>query len=143
MKARNQLHIARDVGTADMKQSYHAESSPNSSAVLAVTVLADIEDVLAVIRTAALLGKSFKGSTSVDLPGEDTIHIESADNLSQASLAKLLDSIQGKLCKLGSSQAPVFAVEATITAASFLANGAVSVHVRGIEPAPKRPTVAR
>jgi len=143
MKARNQLHVERDIGTPHIKPPYHAESSPNSSAVLAVTVLADTEDVLAVIRTAALLGKSFKASTSVDLPGEDPIHIESGDNLSQASLAKLLDSIQRKLYKLGSSQAPVFAVEATITAASFLASGAVSVNIRGIHSVPKRPTVAR
>ena len=143
MKARNQLHVEREIGTLHIEPSYHAESSPNSSAVLAVTVLADIEDILAVIRTAVLLGKNFRASTSVDLPGEDAIHIEASENVSQASLAKLLDSIEDKLCRLGSSQAPVFALEATMTAASFLANGAVSVHVRGTNSVPKRPTVAR
>ena len=143
MTARHHLQVRRGIGAIDIAESYHAESLPNSSVILAVTVLADIEDVLAVIRTAALLGKSFKASTSVDLLGENAIHIESGENLSQASLTKLLDVIQGKLCKQGSSQAPIFALEASITAASFLASGAISVHIRGTDSVPKRPAVAR
>ena len=143
MRARDQLRVRRGVRTIGTVESYHAESSPNSSALLAVTVLADVEDVLAVIRTAALLGKSFKASTSVDLLGEDDLHIESGENLSQASLARLLEVIQCKLSKQGSSQAPIFALEATITAASFLASGAISVHIRGADSVPKRPAVAR
>ena len=143
MKARHQFQVRRSIGAIDTAESYHAESLPNSSAIFAVTVLADIEDVLAVIRTAALLGKSFKASTSVDFMGEDAIHIESGDSPSQASLAKLLDVIQGKLCKQGSSEAPIFALEASITAASFLASGAIAVHIRGTDSVPKRPGVAR
>jgi len=143
MKARHQFPVRRGIGTIDKAASYHVESSPNSSVMFVVTVLADIEDVLAVVRTAALLGKNFKASTSVNLLGEDAIHIGPEDDLSQASLAKLLEVIQGRLCKQGSSRAPVFALEASITAASFLAAGTISVHIRGTDLVPKRPTVAR
>jgi hypothetical protein len=143
MKARRQLQVRRGIDTIDIAQSYHPDSSPNSSAVLSVTVLADIEDVLAVIRTAALLGKSFKASTSIDLPGGDTIQIEAGDNLSDESLLKMLRSMQSKLCKQGPSQAAAFALEANITAASFLAAGTISVHIRAADSFPKRPTVAR
>ena len=143
MKARRQLQVRSGIDAIEITQSYHPDSSPNSSAMLSVTVLADVEDVLAVMRTAALLGKSFKASTSVDLPGGDTIHIESGDSLSDESLLKMLGSIHSKLCKQGASQAAVFALEANITAASFLAAGTISVQIRAAESFPKRPTVAR
>ena len=143
MKARRQLQVRRGIDAIDIAQSYHPDSSPNSSAILSVTVLADVEDVLAVIRTAALLGESFKASTSVDLLGGDTILIESGDNPSDASLLKMLGSIQSKLCKQGRPQAAVFALEANITAASFLAAGTISVHIRAADSFSKRPTVAR
>ena len=143
MKARRQLQVRRGIDAIGIAQSYHPDSSPNSSAILSVTVLADVEDVLAVIRTAALLGKSFKASTSVDLPGGDTILIESGDNPSGASLLKMLGSIQSKLRKQGPSQAAVFALEANITAASFLAAGTISVHIRAADSVLKRPTGAR
>ena len=143
MKARQQLQVRRGVGTIEGPPSHHVESSPNSSAMLAVTVLADIEDVVAVIRTAALLGNSFKASTSVEVFGEDAIRIEPGENLSHGALEKSLEVIHGKLCRRGYSQAPAFAVEASITAASFLAAGTISVHIRGTDSGPKRPTIAR
>ena len=143
MKTRNQLQVRRSIGTFDTEQSYHAGSIPNSSAILAVTVLANIEDVLAAVRTAALLGRSLKAAILVNLPGKDTIHIESGENVSEASLLRTLDSIRGKLRKQGPSQAQVFALEATIAAASFLAPGTISMHIRGTDSVPKRPTVAR
>lgn len=143
MKARRQLQVRRGIDTNDIAQSCHPDSLPNSSAMLSLTVLADLEDVLAVIRTAALLGKSFQASTSVDLPGGDTVHIESGDNLSDESLLKMFGLIQSKLCKQGPAQAAVFALEANITAASFLASGTISVHIRAADSVRKRPTVAR
>lgn len=135
---RHQVH-----GVTEPAPSYHVESAPNSSAVLAVTVLAEIKDVLAVIRTAALLGNSFKASTLVDVMGEDAIYLESGENLSQASLESVLDSVQHKLCEYRSSQAPVFALEANITAASFLTAGTISVHIRSVASGPERPIIAR
>ena len=143
MKARHQIHGGRS-NAIESVPSYQAESSPNSSAILAVTVLASIEDVLAVIRTAALLGNNFRASTSVDLLGEGAIHIESSENSSQASLEDVLSSVQRKLSEHRSSQEPVFAVEASITAASFFTTGAISVNIRRTaDSVPKRPVIAR
>jgi hypothetical protein len=135
---RHQVH-----GVTEPAPSYHVASAPNSSAILAVTVLAEIKDVLAVIRTAALLGNSFKASTLVDVMGEDAIYLESGENLSQASLESVLDSVQHKLSEYRSSQAPVFALEANITAASFLTAGTISVHIRSVASGPERPIIAR
>ena len=143
MKARQQLGVRRGTGAVEAAPSQHAESSPNLSAILAVTVLADIEDVLAVIRTAALLGNSFKAATSIEVFGEDAVRIEPGENLSRGALEKSLHVIHGKLRRQGASQPPLFTLEASITAASFLAAGTVSVHIRGTDSVPKRPTIAR
>lgn len=40
-------------------------------------------------------------------------------------------------------QVSILALEANITAASFLAAGAISVHIRDTDSSPTRPTVAR
>jgi hypothetical protein len=122
-----------EIGSTDGAEIFHAESLPNSSAVLAVTVLADIADVVAVIRTAALLGRSFNVSTAVDLPGESAIQIEANKNVSAAVLNKLLQSIEAKLRTQVLSPTPIFTLEAAVTAASFLAAGTISVRIRGTE----------
>ncbi len=138
MKGRHQAQVATEAAL-----SYHPESAPNSSAVLAVTVLAGIEDVLALIRTAALLGRDLKASTSVDVLGEGAIYLGPDHNGSQVSLDNVLGSIEEKLYLHGASQPPVFAVQANITAASFLTAGTITVLVRSFEPIPVRPTLAR
>lgn len=143
MKVRSQFQIRRGNGTSDTAESYHAESAPNSSVVLAVSVLAEIEDVLAVIRTAAILGNSFRTSTSVNVLGKDTVCIESGMNLTRESLDRVLDSIQTKLRAHRSSQPPVFALEANISAASFLRVGTISVHIRNAVSIPEPPILAR
>ena len=143
MRARHQVGGGR-ANAVETVPSYHAESSPNSSAILAVTVLADVDDVLAVIRTAALLGSNFKASMEINLPGQSAIHIESGKSSSRESLESLLRSIQGKLSEHQALKKRVFAVEASITAASFLTRGAISVHIhKAGDSAPRRPVIAR
>jgi len=142
MKARDAVHGSRITFVENPRK--RIESAPNSSAILAVTVLGDTEDVLAVVRTAALLGNSFKASTSVDLLGESAMHIESGENCSAASLENLMRSVERKLSGQGTSQVPAFAVEASITAASFLTIGSISVNVRKVcDSAPGRPIISR
>ena len=138
MKARDQLHGSRS--TLAEAPPNRAESAPNSSAILAVTILGDTEDVLAVVRMAALLGNSFRASTSIDLLGESAIHIESGENGSPASLGNLMRLVERKLSEQRTSQVPAFAVEASMTAASFLSIGSISVNVRKVaDSAPKGP----
>jgi hypothetical protein len=144
MKARDQFQAPRPIRAADGAELYGTESAPNSSTILAVTVLAGTEDVLAVIRTAALLGKSFKAATSINVLGERTIRIEPEDDLPPASLARVLEVVESILPDRGPAAAPMFALEVSITAASFLAGGMISVHVRGTDgPMSERAAIAR
>lgn len=144
MKAGHDLQMRnKQVCAADRAETCHPESLPNSSAVLAVTVLADIADVLAVIRTAALLGKSCNISTAVDLPGESAMHIEPSNKVSAASLNKLLRSIEAKLHTQAISLTPIFTLEAAVTAASFLAAGTISVRIRRAELGSETGTLTR
>ena len=138
MKGRQQIHGSRS-SVIEVAPACHTDSLPNSSAVLAVTVLADVEGVLAVIRTAALLGRSFKATTSVNLFGEDAIQVECDECNSDAPLERHLSLVRGKLSELRPSESGVFAVEVGITAASFLTIGAISVLIRHVE----RPVIAR
>jgi hypothetical protein len=119
------------------------EALSNSSAVLAVTAEANLEEISAVLRTAILLGKTLNASVSVDLFGEGTIVIEAADNQSKKSLAGILNSILGKLRKWAPARAKVFALEASLTAGSFLSVGIISLRIRGANSVSKRPMVAR
>ena len=143
MKARHQVNGGRPNGIETVPP-YHADSPPNSSAILVLTVLADLDDVLAVIRTAAVFGNNFNASTEIDLLGKSAIRVESGGNTSRESLENVLDSIESKLSKYAVPKLPVFAVETSITAASFLTRGAISVHVRkAADSAPKGPMIAR
>jgi len=144
MKAKNEVHSSRST-LVEAPPRNRVESAPNSSAILAVTVLGDTQDVLAVVRTAALLGSSFKASTSVDLLGEGAMHIEPRENDSPASLENLMRLVERKLAEQkSSSQVRACAVEASITAASFLTIGSISVNVRKVhDSAPKRPIISR
>jgi hypothetical protein len=143
MKTQRQFPLqpgGRAIQTAD---TGHPESSPNSSVIFGVSVAADIDDVLAVIRTAMLLAKSFKISTRVDLPEEEPIFIEPAGDPSQVLQRETLEIIQGKLRIQGASQETLFAVEASITNASFLTAGTISLRIRATDSVVQRPIVAR
>jgi hypothetical protein len=143
MKTRHRFQVRQGAGAIGAVETSLVVSSPTSSVILAATVLADADDVLAVIRTAILLGKSFSVSTSVDLPGENPVHIEPGEGLPAAVLSKKLHSMQDKFRKQGYSLTPVFALEVSITAASFLAAGTISVRIGAADSGAKRPAVAR
>jgi len=115
----------------------------NSSAVLAVTMPADTQDVMAVIRTAALLGKNLNAPTRIGIPGESEIRFAPAECLTSASLGNLLDSIQAKLCRLADLTAAPFTLEATITAGSFLSVGTLEVSIHTQDATYKRRKRAR
>lgn len=116
-------------GEVRAKASYLAEVSPTSSAVIAVTVVADLQDVLAVLRTAALLARSFRTKLSIDVLGTKNLVIDFADNTRQISVKKILDLIQSNLREMTSFDTRVFVLEANLTAASFLTVGSISVRV--------------
>lgn len=116
-------------GEVQSASSYPAEVSANLSAVVAVTVVADLADVLAVLRTAALLARSFKTKLSVDILGMKNFVIGPADDLHQVPVQKMVDPIEAHLCEMMSSGTRAFVLEASFTAASFLTVGSIALRV--------------
>jgi hypothetical protein len=109
--------------------SYLAGVSPNASVVIAVSVVADLTDVLAVLRTAALLARSFRTKLSVDIPGMKDFVVSPVDAADQMAVQKMLDSIQAHVDEDMSSGTRVFMMEVNLTAASFLTIGNIAVRV--------------
>ena len=140
MKTKAHLQLEHEALPIDGVPSYHPGSSPSSSALFGVTVLGDAEDILAIIRTAVLLGKTFKAEVSVDVFGNNLARIESGEILSHIDVLNLLASIQGKLSESANSE---FALEATWTNASFISAGTISLSVYGAGSEPKKSVVAR
>lgn len=109
--------------------SYPATVSPNSSTVIAITTVADLQDVLAVLRTAALFARNFGTKLSIDVLGSKNLVIDPADDNQRLSLKKLLDPIQAQLRETVPSDTGGFVLEANLTAASFLSVSNISVRV--------------
>lgn len=92
--------------------------------------MADPEDALAAFRTAVLLARNSGATLSVDLPGKDisSIHFGKAPRSTLAS--GFLDTVRMELRKLISAHGPDLILEVTITAASFVSEGIISMRVR-------------
>jgi hypothetical protein len=105
-----------------------AEVTPTSSAVIAVTMIADLQETLAALRTAALLARSLKTTLSIDVFGMKNI-IVLPEGEDQASIKEALDLIHSHLREITSSGTRSFVIEANITAASFLTVGGISVRL--------------
>jgi hypothetical protein len=109
--------------------SYPASVSPNSSAILTLTVLATREEVLAVLRTAALLARTFKRQLCVDLPEKETLVVD-PDDVYDGSQLGPVDSAQIYLHQPMFASSPTFVLETNFTAATFISAGSISVRVR-------------
>ena len=101
--------------------------SPHSSAIVGVTLLGDLEDVLAVLRTAVLLAKNMKAPLSLDLLGRDILPGNFDDTPYSKLVSELLDSARAQLGLLAAS---VFAMEVNVVAASFISAGSITMCVR-------------
>ena len=112
----------------------HVESLPNSSAIVAAALAVTRANALAVVRSVALLGSSFKVSTTVEVMGESMLEIGRDTTLSQASFESLLRAVHIKLRSREISQAPSFSLDVSITLASFLTASSISAHIREAEP---------
>ena len=105
-----------------------ADVAPNSSALLAVTMLPDLQEALAVLRTAALLARSSNSQLCIEILGMESLVIDSADDLGRKSFRRMCGPIQDNLRKL-TSNGSVLVLEAGLTSASFLRAGTVSVRI--------------
>ena len=105
--------------------------TPNSSAIIGVTLIGDLEDVLAVLRTGTFLARNLRATLSVELPGKDVFSVHLDQVSSPIVLLGLLDSVKAQHCNLDSAPITEFIVEITITAASLISEGIISIRVRG------------
>ena len=104
--------------------------STNSSAIIALTVLADAQDVLAVVRTGFLLARSLHAPLSVNVLGREISSVHVGDSADQLTLSGVLDSVQRELCDRAYDRTRSFVLEASVIAASFVSAGSISVRIR-------------
>ena len=111
------------------------EVSSHASAIVGVTLLGDLEDVLAVIRTAVLLAKNLKAPLSLNLIGRDILPGNFNDTPYSKLVAEILRFAKAQLEGLA---APAFIMEANIVAASFICSGSVTLSIRSADPILRR-----
>jgi hypothetical protein len=101
--------------------------SPHSSAIVGVTLLGDLDDVLACLRTAVLLARNLRAPLSLSFPGKDVLPVDFGKAPYSTLLSELLDFARAQLGRLA---APAFAMEFTVIAASFVCSGSITMRVR-------------
>jgi len=133
-RTKTSLHVARESLVPSEPASRHAESLPNTSVVVSVSALADADDVLAAARTAMLLARSSGTSLNVTVLEETLLDVTHELPTPHGAVERLMSSIRTKLLgrRAGGHRAH-FALEASITAASFLKSGSISLHVRAVD----------
>jgi len=117
--------------------------SPNSSALMGVTLIGDRQDVLAVLRTAVLLARNLRTPLFLGLPGQDALPVQLGEVPNAKLVSELVDSVrmQGRR---RARAATSFAIEVTVTAASFVCAGSITLRIRIAGPVPgHRRTSAR
>ena len=100
--------------------------SPCLSAMVGVTLLGDIEDVLAAVRTVVLLARNLRASLSLCLPGKAVLEFDLGETPCSA-VAELLESTRVQIAKTPTT---AFAMELDVVAASFVGAGAITMRVR-------------
>jgi hypothetical protein len=113
--------------TMDSAPSWSVDDvSPHSSAIVGVTLLGDLEEVLAVLRTAVLLARNLRAPLTLSLPGKDVLPFDFGETPSSTAVSRLLDSARAQLRRLG---APAFVMEVNLVAASFVLGGSITMRV--------------
>ena len=106
--------------------------SPNSSAIVGITLLGDLEDALAVLRTTVLIARNLRATLFLDFPGKRVSSIHFGEDTCSTSASGLLDSVRPRLRKLMSVHRQALVLEVTITAASFISEGSVLMRIRSV-----------
>jgi hypothetical protein len=101
--------------------------SPHSSAIVGVTLLVDLEEVLAVLRTAVVLARNLRAPLSLHLPGKNSFPVDLGESPSSPVVSRLLDSTRAQISRIA---APAFIIEVNLVAASFVRGGSITMRVR-------------
>jgi hypothetical protein len=107
------------------------EDSPISSAIVGVTLLGDLEDVLAVVRTTVLLARSMKAPLLLNLFEKDALSGRVGETPYSTLISELLDFVRAQLRGLA---ATAFTMEVNVVAASFVCAGSVMMSVHSANP---------
>ena len=144
MNMRTRIHNHGATATVPVQPAYHVESLPNVSAIFSVSVLADRDDILAAVRTGALLAGSSHASFAVTVLDESVLYTEPGKLTSGEALEQVLNSVRTKLfMQRSTNRVDRFALEANITSASFLTAGAITLQVRLVDSLPQNPSSSR
>ena len=144
MNMRTRMSIQRETRANPAELSYHAESLPNASASFSVSTMADREDILAAVRTAILLARTSRMSLSVTVLDESVLQAGPGDSIAHETLDNLLNSIRTKLFIPRPMHRSVgLALEASITSASFLTTGAITLQIRSVDSLPQNLSSSR
>ena len=144
MKMRTRISLQREHREPQEELSYHAESLPNASANFSVSTMADREDIVAAVRTAILLARTSRMSLSVTVLDESVLQAGPGYSIPYETLDDLLNSIRTKLfIPRPIHRSYGFAVEASITSATFLTTGAITLQVRSVDSLPQNSSSSR
>ena len=144
MKPEPPIRIEKGASAAPTHASCDPESLPNSSTVFSISALADRDDVIAAVRTATLLADSSGCSLAVTVLDESVLFTAHGHTVLPAKREEMLAAIKIKLLTpRHASRATQFALEASITAASFLKTTSISLHVRSVDSLPHNLSTTR
>ena len=100
--------------------------------------------MIAAVRTAVLLAASSNSSLSVTVLDERLSNTQRGDIKQPGTLQRLLSSVRTKLLvPYSTNKASRFALEATVTSASFLTAGSISLQVFSVDQGSRMPIVKR
>jgi len=135
---RTRVHSQRENQPIPAALAYHAESLPNASANFSLAALADREDILAAVRTVVLLARTSRTSLSVTVLDEPVLQAGPGDPVPRETLDEVLNSIRTRLfIPRPLHRSIALALEASITSASFLTAGSITLQVREVDSLPQ------
>lgn len=126
-----------------LRPTGRAENHLDSSAIFSVAVVADPDEVLAFVRTLALLGRSFGIPVSIDFLDDTIVLSDPAEGSNPHAFDKILRSMKSTLDLRSTHGSPKFSCEASIMMASFLAVNTISLQIHRALPALKHQSVPR
>lgn len=137
-------HAHQKVGANPGFPTCHAESLQNASAIFSVSAIADRDDIVAAVRTAALLARTSGASLTVTVLDESMMCMNANTPAPSGFLESSLSSIRSKLlASRSTSRFADYALEASIASASFLKAGSISLQISVLDSISLKPATTR
>jgi len=119
-------------------------SLPSASAIFSVSAIADLGDLVAAVRTAALLAQSSGASLTVTAFDESVVCINSQITERSGFPHTSLRQIRSKLrASHADRRHSSYVLEVNISSASFLKRGSISLQISALALLPNKPLARR